>query len=262
MLTGILLTTLAFIARSAVAIGAGLFASFRTDYGRSRRIYKIDVPKNQMTQELWTILKIIPFYSLAVALGHALNLIHYSAFTTKGTLATVAILFVWNETWFYAFHRLVHHRKFMRIHAAHHRSRITTPLTVSVFSFAEQTSHLLLAVSLPAVLSHYLPITFAGVVIYSVPMIVVNVLGHMNVEVYSSKASTSKIGKLFTTPTYHAIHHARVRGHYGLLTTIPDRLFGTFYEDYPVVQGRAANGDGLTSLNERAHLPSRASMAS
>lgn len=251
MFVGILTTALMFIARSALAVSLGLFTSFKTQFGRSRRIYKMELPENQMKAELFTILKIVPYYSVMVAIGHSLNLIKYSEFSIGGTLATFAILFVWNETWFYAFHRAVHHPKFMKIHVDHHRSRVTTPLTVSCFSFAEQTSHLLLAVSVPAVLSHFVPITFAGVVAYSVPMILVNVLGHMNVEVYPSWMASSKFGKIFGTPTYHALHHGRVKGHYGLLTTIPDRLFGTYFEDYPLVQARAAQGNGLTSLGER-----------
>lgn len=243
---------MAFILRSIIAMSLGLFTVFKTDFGRRRRVYKIDLPKNQMKTELLQIAKIIPFYSLLVALGHYSNIIKYAEHTIVGTLVTFVVLFVWNETWFYAFHRAVHHPKLMKIHVEHHRSRVTTPLTVSAFSYFEQASHIFLAGLVPAILSHYIPITLVGVALYSIPMIIVNVLGHMNVEVYPSWFSSSMLGKYFGTPTYHALHHGRVKGHYGLMTTIPDRLFGSYFDDYPMVQSRAAVGDGLTSLNERA----------
>ncbi len=251
MLYGILIMMAAFILRSIIAMSLGLFTVFKTEFGRTRRVYKIDIPENQMKKELVQIAKIIPFYSFVVALGHHLGVVQYAEHTIIGTLSTFVVLFVWNEVWFYAFHRAVHHPKLMKIHVDHHRSRVTTPLTVSAFSFIEQTSHILLAVSVPAILSRYIPITLTGVAVYSIPMIIVNVLGHMNVEVYPAWFSSSTLGKYFGTPTYHALHHGRVKGHYGLMTTIPDRLFGSYFEDYALVQARAANGDGLTSLNER-----------
>lgn len=251
MLYGILIMMLAFIFRSILAMSLGLFTAFKTEFGRNRRVYKIDLPKNQMKNELIQIAKIIPFYSFVVSFGHYVGVIEYAEHTMAGTLITFVVLFVWNETWFYAFHRAVHHPKLMKLHVDHHRSRVTTPLTVSAFSFIEQFSHILLAVSVPAILSRYIPITLVGVAAYSLPMIIVNVLGHMNVEVYPPWFSSSKFGKYLGTPTYHALHHGRVKGHYGLMTTIPDRMFGSYFEDYPVVQSRAANGNGLTSLSER-----------
>ena len=251
MLLGILFTTILFIARSAVAITGGLLASSKTQFGRARRIYRIDISESQLWGEFSTIIKIIPFYSVMVAIGYALNLIRYSDFSWSGTFLTFAILFLWNETWFYFFHRLEHTPKFIKLHATHHRSKVTTPLTVSSFSFGEQTAHLLFAVSIPALLSHFVPITFAGVVVYSVPMIIFNILGHMNVEVYPAWFTSTLIGQFFVTPTYHALHHSRIKGHYGLLTTIPDRLFGSYFNDYYLVQSRAAAGHGLTSLGER-----------
>src|SRR5690606_5712092 len=42
--------------------------------------------------------------------------------------------------------------------------------------------------------------------------------------------------------TFHAMHHARYTGHYGLFTTVLDRVLGTAWDDTPEVQARAARG--------------------
>lgn len=241
-----------FMTRSALAVAVGFWFIHKTRMGQTRRVYAMDFGGHQLHDEFWTILKIVPFYSVLVALSYYYQIIHYADFTVLGTLFTFFSIFIWNELWFYGLHRLLHTRKWMYIHATHHRARVTSPFSIACFSFAEQSFHVFFALIFPVLISRVYPITFEGLAFYSLFQITVNLLGHMNVEVYPTGFADSWIGRWVTTPTFHALHHGRSKGHYGLLTTIPDRIFGTYFEDYPRVLNRAAEGRGLTRLNERA----------
>lgn len=243
-----------FVARSVVAVAIGFAFVKLTNFGRKRRIYKMRYGRNQLRTEAVSMMKIVPYYSLLISIATYFELIHFARFSFWGSFQTFATIFVWNEIWFYGLHRLLHHPKLMFIHKDHHRSTVASPLSIASFSLTEQTFHVFCALFWPAVTSRFLPVTFEGLALYSLFQISVNILGHMNVEIYPPKFAESRIGKWVTTPTFHTLHHGRVLGHYGLLTTIPDRLFGTFYEDYPRVQTRAAEGHGLMRAAERVPL--------
>lgn len=241
-----------FLLRSGMTIAIGCFIVRRLTIGYERRVYKIPYAPGQLKNELWTVLKIVPFYSVLIASTYYFGFIHYSSGSMPMLLLTFVLIFIWNEIWFYGLHRLLHHRRFIFIHAVHHRSKVTSPITISCFSILEQILHVFLALIFPAILSHYLPLSLEGVIFYSIFQIVVNLLGHMNVEVYPPGFSSSRLSGWFTSPTFHALHHGRSKGHYGLLTTVLDRIFGTYFEDYPRVQARASRGKGLESFSEKA----------
>ena len=244
-------TTSFFAVRSVIIVGVG-FAIIRfANFAKTRRIYKLNYGKNQLATEAKTMAKIIPYYSFLISIATYFEFIHFVPFTWLGSVQTFVASFIWNEIWFYGLHRALHHPKLMFIHRDHHRSPVASPLSTASFSFTEQTFQVVAALFWPAVSSHFLPWTFEGITLYSIFTVVVNLLGHMNVEVYPPWFAASKFGKWFSTPTYHSLHHGRVRGHYGLLSTIPDRLFGTYFEDYPRVQRRASEGNGLTRAAER-----------
>ena len=241
-----------FGVRSVIVVAIG-FALIRfSTWGRERRIYKMKYGRRQLSREALTMAMIIPYYSFLISIATYFQFIKFVPFTLLGTIQTFAASFIWNEIWFYGLHRLLHHPRLMFIHRHHHRSPVASPLSTASFSFTEQTFQVVSALFWPAVSSHFLPWTFEGLTLYSVFSVTVNLLGHSNFEVYPAGFADSKIGRWFSTPTYHSLHHGRIRGHYGLLTTIPDRIFGTYFEDYARVQTRAAEGNGLIRASERA----------
>ena len=65
----------------------------------------------------------------------------------------------------------------------------------------------------------------------------------------------SRGGHVFIAVSFHAMHHARRCGHYGLFTRVLDRALGTEHADYDAVQTRAATGRGLPRLGERLTSP-------
>ena len=47
------------------------------------------------------------------------------------------------------------------------------------------------------------------------------------------------------------MHHARCHGNYGFLTSLTDRLFGTYMPDTPAIHRRAFAGQGLAGIDEK-----------
>ncbi|CAM3299569.1 sterol desaturase family protein [Corallococcus soli] len=90
-----------------------------------------------------------------------------------------------------------------------------------------------------------------GFLAYMLTNYALNAVGHGNTEWLPKRFVTSWVGRVFFTPTFHAMHHARYQGHYGLYTVLLDRWFGTTFEDYPQVHARARDGEGLTRMGER-----------
>jgi sterol desaturase/sphingolipid hydroxylase (fatty acid hydroxylase superfamily) len=240
-----------FVARTIMVMTVGFAIIKYTRIGKERRIFRIEIPRSQLWRELRSLTLVIPFYAFLLFLALKLNVIRYSEPTLLGHLFTFSLLVVWSEIWFYAFHRALHTPLLYRIHRKHHEAVVTDPMSFPLFTFTEYGLQVLLALALPALVSRYVPITFAGLSFYGIVQLLFNVAGHSNVEVSPKGFPETAVGRFLQTPTFHALHHARVSGHYGLLTTIPDRIFRTTYDDYSRVHSRAASGNGLASLRGR-----------
>ncbi len=142
-------------------------------------------------------------------------------------------MFVWVEIYFYYSHRVLHHPKLFWIHRAHHQGAPLSPLTSLSFSLIERLILLSGAVVLPAVLSIWVPLPAEAFVSYFFLNYFLNVLGHVNVEIFSPRFVNSWAGRFFYTPTFHALHHIRYKGHFGLFTSFLDKSNGTYFKDYP-----------------------------
>jgi lathosterol oxidase len=70
-----------------------------------------------------------------------------------------------------------------------------------------------------------------------VAYLAINAIAHANFEIKPSRYNRW-LGRVLTTTTYHALHHSRYLGNYGLATRLPDRLFGTQWEDYEEIYER------------------------
>jgi len=158
--------------------------------------------------------------------------------------------FLLAEVWFYASHRLLHDRRLYWIHRQHHVAKVTDPVTALSFSVLERAIFVTGLIGLLVLVSLLVPLARPGILGYAFLAYIANVIGHSNVEIVPRWIVKSRLGGLFYTPSYHSMHHARFHGHYGLYTTVLDRVFGTYFKDYPAVYERAAAGNGLTRLNE------------
>jgi sterol desaturase/sphingolipid hydroxylase (fatty acid hydroxylase superfamily) len=249
--TGILLF-MAF--RSALLVGAAFLWLRFSAFAKRRRIVRGAFADGQIASELKAAIPVLVFDAAAAAAVIGAGWIRIGEPSWQLAALTFAGMFVWFEIWFYATHRLMHTRSLYWIHRQHHTAHVVDPLASLSFSILERAILLLGALGAAVAFSRLVhPIGAAGLFAYALTNYALNVLGHTNVEVYPAWFARSPVGRWIVTPTYHALHHARYRGHYGLFTSVLDRAFGDVFPDYELVQERASAGNGLSRPGERVN---------
>ena len=143
--------------------------------------------------------------------------------------ASLPVLIVWHDFYFYWTHRLLHTRwLFRRVHGVHHRSRHPSPWAAYAFHPVEAlVNGLVTPLALLVVPVHGLVLLAFGV-----HQVVRNTHGHAAVETMPRGFVRAKFWRHFTTTTHHHLHHETARGNYGLWFTWWDRIGGTEREDY------------------------------
>jgi sterol desaturase/sphingolipid hydroxylase (fatty acid hydroxylase superfamily) len=229
--------------------GAWLF--LRTRFAKRRRVYRLPFGKGQLTRELIAVLLVLSYGVVPTALNLQAGRIRMGDAGVVNTLATFCILFVFNEVFFYVSHRALHTRALYFLHAQHHTARVVSPFTSFSFSLAEHALSTAPATFGIVLLSQVMPLSPVGLGAFSLLNVFGSLLAHLNVELFPAGFARSAVGQVFFSSTYHALHHARYRGHYGLFTRVMDRLLGTEFPDYAELQSAAARGQGLTNLVAR-----------
>lgn len=139
---------------------------------------------------------------------------------------------LFNDLWFYGWHRLLHHPKLFRyVHVVHHRSVDVNPFTSYSFHFLEAA--LLGAWIVPAAL--WLPIPMTALGALQAIGLANNVMAHLGYEFLPAWILRVPVLRWTNTATFHSLHHTRSRGNFGLHTRLWDRLFGTEIADYEEV---------------------------
>lgn len=143
-------------------------------------------------------------------------------------VATLALLLVMHDTYFYWAHRAMHYRRLFRFfHRVHHLSRTPTPWAAYAFAPGEA---FIMALFVPLFL-FFIPTHETILFVFLGIMIVRNAQGHSGIEFHPRWWINSPLDAL-TTVTHHDLHHQRARGNYGLYFTWWDRLMGTELPDY------------------------------
>lgn len=237
--------------RVAVLMGLAFLGVLGTRYGRGKRVLAVPWPGGQLGQEAWACARVLAFDVCAglllwLAVGGSAGLA--SVFSGRGWVAgllTFATLFVWYEVWFYALHRALHTRWGWRWHRQHHTAVICSPLTAFSFSLVERTGLLLgLLVFFSAGLAG-VPLSPGGAGAYVLLNQLLNILGHSNVEFTPDNPAMRGLARWWVTPTFHGLHHARRRAHFGLFTTVLDRTLRTVEPDYAQALARTSAGQPL-----------------
>ncbi len=155
----------------------------------------------------------------------------YFDFRERGVaylLATVLLMIVAHDTYFYWTHRLMHHRRLFRwFHLTHHLSHAPTPWAAYAFSVPEalvQGAFTIIFVAL--VPTHQL-----AVFIFMAFQITRNVMGHAGIEVHPAGMNRSWL-RWNNTTTHHDLHHQTGRYNFGLYFRWWDRIMGTEHPDY------------------------------
>jgi lathosterol oxidase len=237
---------------TAVGLGWGLT---RTRLAERWRVYRRALAPGQLRREAWAAVGVVICDALLVGLFRYFAGPRMAPFSVPVALLSYAWMFVGFEVWFYVTHRLLHTRALYRFHAQHHVAQVTEPLTSLSFSVVERLVLMVGSMGLVLLAMEVMPVTQAGVMGYILTNYFLNVVGHGNTEWLPRRFVSSWAGRLFFTPTFHALHHARYQGHYGLFTVVLDRWLGTAFGDYVQVHARAREGHGLARIGERLPQP-------
>ncbi len=258
MSTAVPLAILTFIAyfllRAVLVVGPAMLFVARSRFAQARRVYRRAFSQGQLRSELRAGLITIAFDGALVGALRASGSVPIGDPGALEALAQFGLLFVWYEIWFYVTHRALHSKRLYFLHAQHHVAKVTHPLTSLSFGVIErailQSGALLFVFGVGAVW----PVSLKVIAGYFLLNYLLNVVGHLNVELFPPWFGHSALGRVLYSVSFHAMHHARYTGHYGLFTVVLDRAFGTAWEDYPEVQRRAAMGEGLITLGARAPM--------
>ncbi len=219
-----------------------------------KRVYAREPGARQLKREKRNAIMSAPTHAVLLAMFLATGLLVPGRESAGSIATTFAITFLWTEVWHYVSHVLMHTRPLHFIHAEHHKSMLTNPWTAVSFSFLEKIVFSLGILGFMAALSQVMTVSVYGVGAYYVFYFFTNVLGHANIELRRPGYYDTWMGKILNTSSYHALHHSRYVGNYGLMTPWCDRLFGTMWEDVGAVQSRAARGEPLGSLREKCEI--------
>jgi sterol desaturase/sphingolipid hydroxylase (fatty acid hydroxylase superfamily) len=206
---------------------------FEVDLSRNR-IYDLPIKDPQVRRELKNSLH-TPLHAGMLAIFLLLGA--FSDRSIGGYFYTIVLVAIWAEIWHYISHRAMHLEALHWIHAEHHKSRLSSPFTALSFSFTEKFIFDLGLIGAMALLGLVIPMNFFGVATWFVGYLIINSFGHSNYEV-RPKSFMDVRGKFITSTVYHALHHSRYTGNYGLGTRFLDRMFGTEWPDSEAVFDR------------------------
>jgi Delta7-sterol 5-desaturase len=248
-----------FAIRALVVAGGATLWVDRSSFAQGHRVYRRQFDKGQLRSEVKAAVIVVLVDAVTLVCVFQSGLAEFSAPTFLNTAVPFVLTFIWLELWFYATHRLLHTKALYFLHAQHHVAKVTHPITSLSFDVIERLILLTGAIGFGLLLSRVMPISLVGFGGYFLVNYALNVIGHMNVEIFPEGFGGSRLGKVLYSVTFHAMHHARYTGHYGLFTTVLDRAFRTTWDDYPQIQVRAARGEGLSTLGERVKATAQAS---
>jgi sterol desaturase/sphingolipid hydroxylase (fatty acid hydroxylase superfamily) len=152
--------------------------------------------------------------------------------TVLESLGAFVGLLLFNDAWFYWWHRLLHHPTlFKAVHAVHHRSVDVNPFTS--YSFHGVEGFILGAWSIPMAL--FVPMSVKVLMAAQVVGLANNVVSHLGYEVLPKWWVRVPPFKWTSSATFHSLHHSTFNGNYGLMTRFWDRLMGTEVASYEQV---------------------------
>ncbi len=182
---------------------------------------------NQISVEIKrSMVSILMFGLLSIPLFQGLKsgfLIIKFDFSWFSFIVESVVLFFWNEIYFYIIHRTFHLKIFYKYHFDHHYSNIPSPFSAYSFHWSEG---LLLGAVMPLIMCFY---DFQLYSLMTLPLmsILMNVLGHSNVDFYPDKPMKS----LLSFSKRHSLHHKVPHTNYGFFLPYFDIIFRTIDAD-------------------------------
>ncbi len=152
----------------------------------------------------------------------------FTDYSWSYTVASLLLMIVAHDAWFYWTHRLLHRPAWRKLHVLHHRSRTPTPWTAYAFHPGEALVH----IAFPILFALLMPLHTLVLLLWSVHMITRNVIGHCGYELFPRWMVNSGWFDWLTTSTHHDLHHQDGRYNFGLYFTWWDRWMGSEHPQY------------------------------
>ena len=221
----------------------------------ARRIYDLPISQEQIRREFRNSLH-APMHAAMIA-----PLLYWGFFANTTWLSLVLSLLLataWAEIWHYASHRAFHLEWLHWIHREHHKSHLNSCLTAISFSFSEKLIFDAGYLAMLAAIDRLVSVNFSGIALWYIGYLAINSFSHANFEMKSADYPRFA-GRVLTTTTYHALHHSRYTGNYGLGTRVLDRIFKTEWNDYePLYDQITREERPLKKLSDHVHAGIRA----
>lgn len=217
---------------------AGIYVVFGwavSRYSRARlqayRIQAKDCPQELVRRDIKQSLRSLINISGMLAAGLALR---SQGFGIGAVELNWTNAFIWGlislvlfDTWFYWFHRLIHHRRlYAKIHRWHHRSITPTVWSNNSDTFLDN----LFCQSYWFFAPLLLPAPTAILVLHKFYDQVTGMLGHAGYE-YAPGGFSAKPSPMIGT-TFHDLHHSEFHYNFATHFSVWDRLMGTLHPDY------------------------------
>ncbi|WP_299884935.1 sterol desaturase family protein [uncultured Ruegeria sp.] len=191
---------------------------------------------SQIKREVLTSARTVLIFAatgILIGLGHSSGLVpiydKVSDFGWTYLIASLALIIVAHDGWFYWTHRLLHTRRLFRLaHRTHHQSHNPTPFTSYSFDITEAVLN---ALFLPIFVA-LVPMNTVALLVFLFHMMLRNALGHCGYEVFPADRNGKPLLDWMTSVTHHDLHHSHGRYNMGLYFTWWDRLMGTEHPDY------------------------------
>jgi sterol desaturase/sphingolipid hydroxylase (fatty acid hydroxylase superfamily) len=140
-------------------------------------------------------------------------------------LFSIVLMILLHDTYFYWTHRFLHLPWIFRhIHARHHQS--TNPTPWAAFSF--HPGEAIVSAGIILLIVVIIPCHPLAIGIFLLYMTIINVMGHLGYELFTSRFRCSVLGRLQNTATNHNVHHQYGRWNYGLYFTFWDQIMRTY----------------------------------
>lgn len=229
---------------------------------RGRKIRPASPPYRQMVIEFLVSVRSIVLFS---SVGFCLFMAEQAGYLPGPALAqslgwpwfvaSLVLMIVAHDAWFYWTHRLIHHpRLFRQFHRRHHRSNNPSPFTAYSFDMAEAAVN----VAFVPLWMIIVPTDWSVTALFMIHQIARNTLGHSGYELMPARRDGRPMFDWITSVTHHDLHHAEARWNYGLYFTWWDRIGRTEHPDYYARFAEAVRKPGPAAGRKTAQIPKAA----
>jgi Delta7-sterol 5-desaturase len=226
------------------------YVAERAAWKKGRKVFDVRSKRGQLAREsLGTALfhvVFVPVFALALWSGG----VRFSSGWPAELLGFFGPWYAF-QLFYYPLHRAMHSKALFWMHRWHHESLVTSPMSGFSMHPAEAIAWCVGMLGPAMLLAHFDVLGGWGWLVFLTLFWTGNIAGHANAEIFPF-ASTRATTLAWSNPiSYHSLHHARFDGHYGFVSAVMDRAFGTEWKDWLAVHERVWNGKPLTSLRER-----------